>query len=214
MPNEFLTFPGYEWSAYESEGGHRNVFYASEYGEIFHSRTDFPVPADEDSPYKMAPTVPELYANLKDVKEQKVFVFEHSHSTNPSIHEPSLELAVEVHSGWGTFEWIIQDALRLGYRVGVVANSDGHRGRPGAEYPSSVIDGGAMGGLTAVLAEKLDRDTEFSIRSWRTSLRSRFSSSRSSPLRRTPEASSSNCRRQRPIRLAPTSRLRAASEIL
>ncbi len=160
-PDKFLTFPGYEWSAYESVGGHRNVFYASANGEIYHSRTDFPVPPDEDSPYKMAPTVPELYANLKNMKEQKVFVFEHSHSTNPSIHEPSLELAVEIHSGWGTFEWIIQDALRLGYRVGVVANSDGHRGRPGAEYPSSVIDGGAMGGLTAVLAEKLDRDTVF-----------------------------------------------------
>lgn len=161
VPNEFLTFPGYEWSAYESEGGHRNVFYASEDGEIFHSRTDFPVPADEDSPYKMAPTVPVLYANLRRMNEQKVFVFEHSHSTNPSIHDPSLELAVEIHSGWGTFEWIIQDALRLGYRVGVVANSDGHRVRPGAEYPSSVIDGGAMGGLTAVLAERLDRDSVF-----------------------------------------------------
>ena len=47
-------------------------------------------------------------------------------------HDPKLDTAVEVHSAWGTFEWILRDAFEKGYRVGIVANSDGHKGRPGA----------------------------------------------------------------------------------
>ncbi len=160
-PGKFLTFPGYEWSAYESMGGHRNVYYTSQSGGIFHSRTDFPILPENNSLYQKASTAPELYEYLKNEENPQAFVFEHCHSTIPSIHDPSLELAVEVHSGWGTFEWIVEDALRLGHRVGVVANGDGHRVRPGAEYPSANkdTDGGAIGGLTCVFAPNLDRST-------------------------------------------------------
>jgi hypothetical protein len=31
----------------------------------------------------------------------------------------------------------MQDCFALGHRVGVVANSDGHKGRPGASYPGA-----------------------------------------------------------------------------
>ncbi len=74
-------------------------------------------------------------------------------------HDP-METAVEVHSAWGTFEWILHDALEKGYRVGVVANSDGHKGRPGACYPGASFFG-SYGGLTCFLAERLDRDAIF-----------------------------------------------------
>jgi hypothetical protein len=30
-----------------------------------------------------------------------------------------LETAVEVHSAWGTFEWILRDAFEKGYRIGI-----------------------------------------------------------------------------------------------
>ena len=63
-----------------------------------------------------------------------------------------------MHSSWGTFEWLLHDALRLGHRVGVVANSDGHKGRPGASYPGAGKFG-AIGGLTCYLMEQLDRAT-------------------------------------------------------
>ena len=43
--------------------------------------------------------------------------------------------------GLGTFEWLLHDALRLGYRVGIVSNSDGHKGRPGASYPGASLFG-------------------------------------------------------------------------
>ena len=51
-----------------------------------------------------------------------------------------------------------QDAFRLGYRVGIVANSDGHKGRPGASYPGAALFG-AVGGLTCFLIDSLSRET-------------------------------------------------------
>jgi len=42
--------------------------------------------------------------------------------------------------------------------VGVCANSDGHKGRPGRSYPGA-LKFGSLGGLTCVLAEKLDRES-------------------------------------------------------
>ena len=64
--------------------------------------------------------------------------------------------AVEVHSAWGTFEWLIHDAFEQGYRVGILSNSDGHKGRPGASHPGSTKFG-AYGGLTCVLAPDFTR---------------------------------------------------------
>jgi uncharacterized protein DUF3604 len=75
-------------------------------------------------------------------------------------HDAKLETAVEVHSAWGTFEWILHDAFEKNYRVGVVANSDGHKGRPGACYPGASFFG-SQDGLTCFLAERLDRDAIF-----------------------------------------------------
>jgi hypothetical protein len=68
---------------------------------------------------------------------------------------------VEAHSVWGTFEWLLKDAISLEYRVGFAANSDGHKADPGASYPGN-SKFGAMGGLTCVLAEKLDRESVYS----------------------------------------------------
>ncbi len=72
------------------------------------------------------------------------------------MHDENIEVAVEVHSAWGTFEWLVNDALTCGYRIGICANSDGHKGRPGASYPGR-SKFGSLGGLTCVLAKKLDR---------------------------------------------------------
>ncbi len=72
--------------------------------------------------------------------------------TSSYAHDGRLETAVEVHSAWGTFEWLLQDAFEAGYRVGIVANSDGHKGRPGACYPGASFFG-SYGGLTCFLAD-------------------------------------------------------------
>jgi hypothetical protein len=74
------------------------------------------------------------------------------------MHDEQIEVAVEVHSAWGTFEWFIEDALRREYHIGIVANSDGHTCRPGSSHPGAGKFG-SFGGLTCVLAERLDRQS-------------------------------------------------------
>ena len=154
-PGDFVTFPGYEWSANTPLGGDRNLFYAAEGGRIIHSSTDL-IP--EKPSYHIAPTATELFEDLREEEDPTPFVFAHvgGRYADISTHDPAIELAVEVHSAWGTFEWLVEDALRRGYRIGICANSDGHKGRPGASYPGAKKFG-SYGGLTCVLAPELDR---------------------------------------------------------
>jgi hypothetical protein len=159
-PNVFVTFPGYEWSGNTSLGGDRNVYFTSEGGRISRSCTDL-LPGNH-SVYEDSPTATELFENLTKQDGPKPFVFAHVGGRYADIckHEPSIELAVEIHSAWGTFEWLAEDAIRRGYRIGICANSDGHKCRPGASYPGAGLFG-SLGGLTCVLARKLDREHIF-----------------------------------------------------
>src|SRR6476659_7821097 len=75
-------------------------------------------------------------------------------------HDGRLERAVEVHSTWGTFEWLLHDAFEQGYRVGVVCHSDDHKGRPGATRPGASTFG-AIGGLSCYFMPELTRDALF-----------------------------------------------------
>ena len=156
-PGVFVTFPGYEWSGNTPLGGDRNVYTVSEGGRMIHSCTDL---LPEKGSYEIAPTAAELFNELKKQATPRPFVFAHvgGRYADISMHDPEIELAVEVHSAWGTFEWLVDDALRRGYRVGICANSDGHKGRPGASYPGASRFG-SLGGLTCVLAPKLERQS-------------------------------------------------------
>lgn len=152
----FVTFPGYEWSGNTPLGGDRNVYFVSEGGNISRSCCDL-LPGKK-SKYKDAPTAEVLFANLQAQRGPRAFSFAHvgGRYADVRMHDPKIECAMEVHSAWGTFEWLVEDALRLGYRVGICANSDGHKGRPGASYPGA-SKFGSLGGYTCVLAPKLSR---------------------------------------------------------
>jgi len=157
---KFITFPGYEWSGNTPLGGDRNVWFSTEGGSITRSSNEL-LP-DRKSIYPVSSTAKDLFRNLHKQTSPKPFVFAHvgGRYADISIHDPKLEWAVEAHSAWGTFEWMIEDALKFGYRVGICANSDGHKGRPGASYPGA-SKFGSLGGLTCVLAKKLDRRSLF-----------------------------------------------------
>ena len=154
-PGRFVTFPGFEWSGNTPLGGDRNVYYRSEGGAISRSCCDL-LPG-KTSKHKDSPTAARLF---RDLKGDAPFVFAHvgGRYADLDMHDPKKEVAVEVHSAWGTFEWLVDDALERGYRVGICANSDDHKGRPGASYPGA-RKFGAYGGLTCVLAESLDRES-------------------------------------------------------
>ncbi|MFZ4805504.1 MAG: hypothetical protein ACOYLI_12695 [Synechococcus lacustris] len=50
----------------------------------------------------------------------------------PDWHHPKLERLVEIASAWGHFDWLYADVIRRGYRLGVAASGDEHRGWPTA----------------------------------------------------------------------------------
>ena len=157
-PGRFVTFPGYEWSANTPLGGDRNVYFTSEGGRISRSSRDL-VPNGE-SKFEDSIDAGTLFKHLKVQKAPEAFNFAHvgGRYADLAFHDADVEAAVEVHSAWGTFEWFLREALGRGYRVGIVANSDGHKADPGAAYPGD-SKFGSVGGLTCVLAEKLDRES-------------------------------------------------------
>ena len=150
----FVVFPGYEWSGNTGLGGDRNVLYRHEGRQIHrssHALVDDLSDVDTD-----ANSAEDLFQALKD---EDCVVFAHIGGRYADIniaHDIRLERSVEVHSAWGTFEWLIHDAFRQGYRVGIVSNSDGHKGRPGASHPGATKFG-AYGGLTCMLASEFSR---------------------------------------------------------
>ena len=154
-PGRFVTFPGYEWSANTPLGGDRNVYFKEEGGVTSRSSREL-LPGNTSS-YPDSPTAEDLFEHLRR-QHVDCFVFAHAGGryADVRIHD-DLEVAMEAHSAWGTFEWLVEDAFRRGYRVGICANSDGHKARPGASYPGAG-EFGSYGGLTCVLTGDLDRD--------------------------------------------------------
>lgn len=154
----FVTFPGYEWSGNTAVGGDRNVFFRTEGRPI--NRSSHALLPDRSDIDTDAGNASILFEKLRD---EDCVVFAHVGGRYADItfaHDPRKETAMEIHSAWGTFEWLLTDGFALGHRSGVVCNSDGHKGRPGASYPGAAKFG-AYGGLTCFLAENLTRDGIF-----------------------------------------------------
>lgn len=158
-PGTFVALPGYEWSGNTSLGGDRNVFFPTDDRII--RRSSHALIEGGDVAGTDALTCRKLFEDLAENKEFDVVMYAHCGGRYADIsvaHDGRFEKSVEVHSSWGSFEWLLHDAFKLGYRVGVVTNSDGHKGRPGASYPGAGKFG-AIGGLTCFLLDSLDRNS-------------------------------------------------------
>lgn len=158
-PGRFIALPGYEWSGNTSLGGDRNVYFPVEDRII--RRSSHALIEDQATAKYDCTTAGKLFEAFAEAGEFDVVCFAHCGGRYADIkvaHDGRFERSVEVHSSWGTFEWLLHDALDLGYRVGVVTNSDGHKGRPGASYPGAGKFG-AIGGLSCYLMEELSRST-------------------------------------------------------
>ena len=151
-------YPGYEWSGNTGLGGDRNVMFMHEGRQIHRSHHAL---IDDLSDVKTdANSADDLFKMLKG---EDCVVFAHIGGRYADIkmaHDALIERSVEVHSDWGTFEWLVQDAFEQGYRVGILANSDGHKGRHGASHPGASMFG-AYGGLSCLLAAGLTRQDLF-----------------------------------------------------
>jgi len=155
-PGRFVTIPGYEYSPVTSLGGDRNIFFFDEHRPI--RRSSHALVEDTSDIASDCNHVNELFAVLRRDQE-KVLAFAHVGGRYADLragHDGTIERSVEVHSSWGTFEWLLFDAFALGHRVGIVCNSDDHKGRPGASHPGASIFG-AYGGLTCLYLDELSR---------------------------------------------------------
>jgi hypothetical protein len=156
--DRFVIYPGYEWSGNTGLGGDRNVMFMQE-GRQIH-RSSHALVDDHGDVASDCNSAEDLFHALKN---EDCVVFAHIGGRYADIkmaHDARIERSVEVHSDWGTFEWLLQDALEQGYRVGILANSDGHKGRHGASHPGASMFG-AYGGLSCLLATELTRPALF-----------------------------------------------------
>lgn len=154
-----VIFVGYEWSGMTPGGGDRNVIFRGDTASL-HRSSHAEVDDMSDAATDCFP-VTKLFEQFSG--RDDVMLIPHIGGRYADIvgfHDPRLEPVIEIYSDWGRFEWLIEDALRQGYKVGFVANSDGHKGRPGASHPGASTFG-AYGGLTCVLAESLTRAAVF-----------------------------------------------------
>ncbi len=154
----FVVLPGYEWSGNTAVGGDRNVYFRTEGRPI--RRSSHALLSDRSDLASDAPSAAALFEALAG---EDCVVYAHvggRYADTAQAHDPRLETAMEIHSAWGTFEWMLTDGFALGHRCGVVCNSDGHKGRPGASYPGAATFG-AYGGLTCFLTDDLSRDGLF-----------------------------------------------------
>lgn len=158
QPGSFVAFPGYEWSGNSPTGGDHNVFFRHEGRRMI--RSSHALLIDREDIDQDATTTKALFEALKD---EDCVLYAHIGGRPANIAQADggwLRTSLEAHSDWGTFEWVMKDSFELGYRHGLVCNSDGHKGRPGASHPGA-SSFGALGGLTCFLAPELTRDGIF-----------------------------------------------------
>ena len=156
----YVILPGYEWSGNTALGGDRNIYFTTEGRQI--RRSSHALLKDMSDLDTDANTAEQLFLDLKAAGED-VVAFAHCGGRYADVkmaHDGDIERSMEIHSAWGTFEWLVRDAFEMGYRIGIVSNSDGHKGRPGASYPGS-SSFGAIGGLTCLKMKELSRAAVF-----------------------------------------------------
>lgn len=167
QPGRFVCYPVQEWCGSSTAGGDHNVVFLGNGAPGFpygrhgeHNRTFVWNEDMKGTAVKLGRwPVEELWAAYVDDPERHL-IMPHVGGRRyiPDWHHPELERLVEIASSWGHFGWLYQDVIGRGYRIGVAASGDEHRGRPGGGPPGTQVFG-VHGGLTGVIADRLDRHT-------------------------------------------------------
>ena len=138
-------------------GGDRNIFYRREGRPI---RRSSHILVEGQTSTGAIYTADRLFDWLKDEDCRVIAHVGGRYADLNYAHDGRIERTVEVHSSWGTFEWLLHDAFAKGFRVGVVCHSDDHKGWPGATRPGASTFG-AIGGLSCLFMPELTRDALF-----------------------------------------------------
>ncbi|HDN01872.1 MAG TPA: DUF3604 domain-containing protein, partial [Candidatus Bathyarchaeota archaeon] len=161
-PNRFITFLGYEWSGLTPEGGDHNIYFLGDDEQIY--RSSHWLIDDKSDEYTDMYPISKLWETFGEREDVMAIPHVGGRYANLDYFNPKLSSLIEVHSCHGTFEWFIDEALERGLKVGFVAGSDDHTGRPGLAYPThrishEIASFDVKSGLTAVYAESLDRES-------------------------------------------------------
>ena len=155
VPGKFVTFLAFEWSGNTPGGGDHNVYFLHD-DEPIHRSSHWQLEdwSDWDGDRYPVTAIYEEYRGRPDV-----MVIPHIGGRRASLeyHDAELSPFIEINSVHGRFEWFAREALERGMRVGFVANSDDHTGRPGAAYPIEQFS--VRGGLMATWATELTRES-------------------------------------------------------
>lgn len=166
-PDRFVVYPVQEWCGSSTAGGDHNVVFLDDAPPAFpynsrgeHNRTLVWNEDMKDTSVELGRwPIEELWdAYVGEPEHHLVMPHVGGRRYIPDWHHPELERLVEIASTWGHFDWLYRDVIARGYRLGVAASGDEHRGRPGGGAPGVQVFG-VKGGLTGVLAERLDRGT-------------------------------------------------------
>jgi hypothetical protein len=164
---EFVVFPGTEWCGNSAAGGDHNVVFLDdpttnppEFPLDKHGNVARSFEWNEDGPAELQPgawPLDELYATYAHSPETHLLIpHVGGRCCNLGWHHPRLERLLEIGSAWGLFEWLLRDSVQRGWKMGVCANSDEHRGRCGGGVPGTAVFG-TKGGITGVLSQSLER---------------------------------------------------------
>lgn len=165
----FVVYPGTEWCGNSAAGGDHGIVFLDD-----PSNDDPNFPFDkhgnvarsfewnEDGPAELVPDawpLDEVCATYAHSPEKDLLIpHVGGRRCNLAWHHPQLERLLEIGSAWGLFEWLLRDAVKRGWVLGVSSNSDEHHGRCGGGVPGMAVFG-TKGGLTGVLADRLDQQS-------------------------------------------------------
>lgn len=167
-PGKFVLFPGTEWCGNSAAGGDHNVVFLAdpethppEFPIDRHGNVARSFEWSEHGPKDLVPgawPLDEVYGTYAaDADTHLLIPHVGGRRCNLAWHHPKLERLVEIGSAWGQFEWLLRDAVQRGWKLGVSANSDEHRGRCGGGVPGTAVFG-TRGGLTGIISSKLERE--------------------------------------------------------
>jgi len=138
-PGQFVTFQAYEWSGKTDVGGDHNVFFLDDDPPILRSLSYYNyknlqmVHGSESG----ANHIEELFRRLAPRLQRKdIFAIPHwgGRHGNPAWHNAKLQRMIEVFSEHRRSEDWMTPFLKNGYRLGIIASTDGHFGNPGYGY--------------------------------------------------------------------------------
>ncbi|MBN4080255.1 hypothetical protein JYT31_01185 [Beggiatoa alba] len=168
IKGEFVCYPGTEWCGNSCAGGDHNVVFLRDgktpkfpFDENWNVVRSFEWNEDMESDTIIPGAWPleELWATyIHDPEGHLLMPHVGGRRCNMDWHHPVLERLLEIGSAWGHFPWLYEDAMRRGYKLGASANGDEHRGRCGGGVPGTAVFG-TKGGVTGIVANKLDRKT-------------------------------------------------------